>query len=135
MKDWNWRENGSCGNGLPAGLAVWTTFHLEAAFDRDLRLGGTPGGQDGWPLAAWIPLGTQSVPALVTDPSPLTEARRYLGLGWLGLMAAHGCWGRHGGGGVLLTTCRRHVCSALLRPPLAVLPRLCALPAGLSVVS
>ena len=32
---------------------MWTTFHLEAAFDRDVRHGGTPGGQDGWRLAAW----------------------------------------------------------------------------------
>ena len=99
---------------------------------------GVVGHQVARMVGAWlpgIPPGTRSVPALVMDPSPLTEARGYLGLGWLGLMAVHGCWGRRGGGGGLLTTCRRDVCSALLRPPLAVLPRLCALPAGLSAVS
>lgn len=119
----------------------WLCGQLSILRQRLTGTSGAVGHQVARMVGPWlpgIPLGTRSVPALVTDPSPLTDARRYLGLGWLGLMAAHGCWGRRGGGGGLLTTCGCDVFSApslLLRPPLAVLLRLCALPAGLSAVS
>ncbi|CAI9162398.1 unnamed protein product [Rangifer tarandus platyrhynchus] len=114
----------------------WLCGQLSILRQRLTGTSGMVGHQVARMVGPWlpgIPLGTQSVPALVTDPSPVRDARRYLGLGWLGLMAAHGCWGRHQEVGVCSP--RAAVMSALLRPPLAVLPRLCALPAGLSAVS
>ena len=130
MKDWNWGDDGPCGDGLTPGLTVWTTFHLEAESDRDLRHDGTQGGQDGWSLGHG--------PGLPRSQMRESPDGRYLSLGRFRLLAVHGFAGCRGGGGSLLAVGRPDVClepPLLLRPPLPVRPQLCGLPAALSADS